>query len=222
MPERPRALELVEASILARGQQRWLDVVTRRFKGKLRILRSKRSPRGDGILQLVEITVDERVKDRLVGYLKGDPDVSELAITHSSQGRLVGLMRAKGAIIRCIADSDCFLVYASNDSGKDIEWKVLGTRRSLKNLMARLSKRGVEYRVGDISEVKAKRGLTARQEWLLRSAYEHGYFDSPKETHLRALAAKLGVKAPTLFESLRKSERKLLWEHFRENPAIGA
>ena len=213
-------MDLVEATILARGQQRWFGAVTGRFKGKLRILRSKSSRRRDEILQLFEITVDERLKTKLLRYLKNDPDISELAITHSSQGRLVGLMRARGTIMRCIADSDCFLVQASNDSRTEIEWKVLGTNRSLKNLMAHLSRKKVEYRVRDISEVKVKKGLTARQEWLLRSAYEHGYFDSPKGTHLRALAGDLRISAPTLFESLRKTERKLLEEHFEGDRSL--
>lgn len=194
-----------------------MEEATEGYGAKLRIIRSKRSHRRDEVLQVFELVVDESRKEGLLEYLKRAPDVSELSLIHTSQGRLYGLMRARGAIMRCIADSDCFLIRASNEAGREIEWRVLGTRRSLKGLMRRLTGRGIEYSVISIAEAKQRKGLTARQEWLLRSAYERGYFDSPKGIRLRALAEELGVSAPTLHESLRRTQKKLLREHFENS-----
>lgn len=207
-------MKLIEATLLAKGHQRWIDAITGQYGARLRLLHSKRSRGRDAALQLFEITVDRKLKDRLVRYLQNDPDISELEITNSSHGRLVGMIRAKGMIMRCIADSDCFLVYASNDAGVKIAWKVLGTSRSIEGLLARLRRRRIEFEIGDISEVRRKVGLTARQEWLLRSAYERGYFDYPKRVRIGPLARALRVSPPTLYESLRKTQKKLLDEHF--------
>lgn len=183
------------------------------------LLQSKRSQGQDEALQAFEITVDRKLKDRLVRYLQNDPDISELEITNSSHGRLVGMIRAKGMIMRCIADSDCFLVHASNESGGKIAWKVLGTDRSLRDLLMKLKRRGVDFEVGEISEVRRRQMLTARQEWLLRSAYEKGYFDYPKKIRIGPLAQLLKVSPPTLYESLRKTQKKLYDEHFgKVNP----
>jgi len=182
------------------------------------MLHSKRSRRQGEALQLFEITVDRTLKDKLISYLQNEPDISELEITNSSHGRLVGTIRAKGVIMRCIADSDCFLVQASNDSGGEIAWKILGTDRSLKELLNGLRRKGIDFEMGEISEVRRKKTLTARQEWLLRSAYEKGYFDYPKRIRIGPLARMLRVAPPTLFESLRKTQKKLLDEHFGKAP----
>ena len=171
-------------------------------------------------MQLIEVIVDQKSKRELLEEIRADPEVSELAITNSSQGRLVGLIRAKGLIMRCIADSDCFLVSASNETGTEIEWRVLGTKKSLKGLLERFARRSVDYRIGTISEVKPRRGLTPRREWLLQAAFERGYFDYPKGIRIRALAKQLGVSGPTLFESLRKTERKILESHFEGSQLV--
>ncbi|HKT21533.1 MAG TPA: helix-turn-helix domain-containing protein [Nitrososphaerales archaeon] len=207
-------MELIEATIIAKGHQRWIEAVTKRYGAKLRLIHSKRSRRRDEALQVFEIIVDVGLKDRLVHYLKNDPDVSEVEITKSSHGRLLGMIRARGVIMRCVADSDCFLVYASSYSGDEIAWRVLGTDGSLRDLLSALKKRGIDFTVGDISEVRRKQTLTARQEWLLRTAYEEGYFDYPKRIRLGRLAQMLKVSPPTLYESLRKTQKKLYDEHF--------
>jgi predicted DNA binding protein len=214
-------LDLIEATILVEGHQKWIDAVTGRYGARLRLLNSKGTRRRDEILELFEITVDRKLENRLLRYLRNSPDISELEITNSSHGRLVGIVRAKGVVMRCVADSDCFLVYASNGSGREIAWRVLGTKHSLRELMARLRRLRVDFRVSDISEVKRTRALTTRQEWLIRSAYENGYFDYPKRIRIGPLARMMDVAPPTLYESLRKTQKKLLEEHFRGGPPLG-
>jgi predicted DNA binding protein len=215
-------LKLVEATILAEGRQNWIRAITERYGARLRLLQSKPSGRQDEVLQLFEIIVDGNVKDGLLGYLRGDPDISELQITNSSHGRLTGLVRAVGVISRCVADSDCFLLHASNESDATISWRVLGAEGSFKRLLARLESRGVEYRIGDMSVVSSKRRLTVRQEWILRVAFEKGYFDDPKKIHIRSLARLLEVSPPTVHESIRRTQRKILEEHFRNSQVVRA
>lgn len=188
--------------------------MTGEYGARLKLLHSKRSKGKEGALQVFEITVDRKLKDRLVRYLQSEPEISELEITNSSHGRLVGMVRAKGVIMRCIADSDCFLTYASNDAGEEITWRVLGTDSSLRNLLLKLKMKRIHFRVEDISIVRRKQMLTARQEWLLRSAYERGYFDYPKRIRIGSLARILKVSPPTLYESLRRTQKKLYDEHF--------
>ncbi|MDG6945803.1 MAG: helix-turn-helix domain-containing protein [Nitrososphaerota archaeon] len=214
-------MDLVEATILVAGHQKWIDSVTGRYGARLRLLNSKGTRKRDEVLELFEITVDRKLEDRLLRYLRNSPDIAELEITNSSHGRLVGIARAKGVVMRCVADSNCFLVYASNGSSKEITWRVLGTNHSVKDLLSRLKRLKVNFKVSDISEVKRKRALTTRQEWLIRSAYESGYFDYPKRIRIGPLARMLEVAPPTLYESLRKTQKKLLEEHFREGPPSG-
>ena len=214
------ALKLVEATILAEGHQDWIRAITERYQARLRLLQSKPSGKQDEVLQLFEVMVDGSLKDKLLRYLRGDPDISELQITSSSHGRLTGLIRAEGVISRCIADSDCFLLYASNESDATIAWRVLGAEGSLKRMLVRLEDKGIEYEISDKSVVSSKRRLTARQEWVLRMAFEKGYFDDPKKTHIRSLARLLEISPPTLHESLRKTLRKILEEHLKNAQVV--
>ena len=206
-------MELIEAKILAGGHQKWINDITSRYRVKVLILHSKPSRRRDEVLQLFEITVDQSLKGKMLRHLMSSREVSELEVTNSSHGRVLGIIRAKGVIMRCIAESDCFLISASGEFGSPIEWRVLGTRRSLGKLMTRLTAKKISYEVVDISVVRKRKVLTARQEWLLRAAFVRGYFDYPKTIHIRLLASELGVAAPTLHESLRKTQRRLIEEH---------
>lgn len=213
-------MKLVEATIVAEGHQNWIRGITQRHGARLRLLQSKPSEKEDEVLQLFEIIVDPNLKADLLKYLRGDPDISELQITSSSHGRLTGLVRAAGVISRCIADSDCFLLRASNESDATISWRVLGAEGSFRRLLARLEGKGVDYRISDMSVVSSKRRLTERQEWILRLAFEKGYFDDPKKIHIRSLARLLEVSPPTLHESIRKTQRKILEEHFRKSQVL--
>lgn len=210
-------MRLVDATILAEGRQNWISAVTERYLARLGLLQSKPSHEPDEVLQLFEMVVDDKHRDQLVGYLRSDPEVSEFHITNSSRGRLTGLIRARGVISRCIADSDCFLLYASNESGAMIAWRVLGAERSFKRLLDRLEKKGIEYSIGGLSIVSSRSRVTARQEEVLRVAFDEGYFDDPKRVTIRELARLLGVSPPTVHESLRRTQRKILGEHLKSS-----
>jgi hypothetical protein len=52
--------------------------------------------------------------------------------------------------------------------------------------------------------------LTPRQLEVVRTAYELGYFERPRETNATALAAELDIDPSTLAEHLASAQRKLL------------
>jgi predicted DNA binding protein len=52
--------------------------------------------------------------------------------------------------------------------------------------------------------------LTERQRVALQTAYEAGYFASPRHSNSNEVATSLGVTAPTFSHHLRVAERKLL------------
>jgi len=66
---------------------------------------------------------------------------------------------------------------------------------------------------GDETEAVAQRALaedlTDRQREVLRTAYEHGFFESPRSTTGVELADLLGVSQPTVTHHLREAQRRL-------------
>lgn len=52
--------------------------------------------------------------------------------------------------------------------------------------------------------------LTDRQQWLLREAVEHGYYDSPRRTTLVELAEAVDIAKSTCSEILHRAEGRVL------------
>lgn len=60
--------------------------------------------------------------------------------------------------------------------------------------------------------------FTARQQEVLRFAYESGYFESPRERTASELADTLDISQPTFTNHLRASQRKLLDQLYENDP----
>ena len=58
--------------------------------------------------------------------------------------------------------------------------------------------------------------LTKRQEEIIRAAFEKGYYDHPKKVTIKELAKLFDISPSTLAEILQRGERKIIWEHFKE------
>ncbi len=52
--------------------------------------------------------------------------------------------------------------------------------------------------------------LTEMQEKVLRNAFEMGFFNYPKDVHLKDIAQKIGVSAVSVDQYLREAQRKLI------------
>ena len=55
-----------------------------------------------------------------------------------------------------------------------------------------------------------ERPLTERQDEVLRLALREGYYEQPKRTTIKALAAKAGIAPSTFQEILQRAERKVM------------
>ncbi|HXY56133.1 MAG TPA: helix-turn-helix domain-containing protein, partial [Nitrososphaerales archaeon] len=58
--------------------------------------------------------------------------------------------------------------------------------------------------------------LTTRQEQILMTAFQRGFFDFPKKAHLKELAEETGTEESTLTEILRRAQRKIIAEYLDE------
>jgi hypothetical protein len=56
--------------------------------------------------------------------------------------------------------------------------------------------------------------MTSRQEKVLRSALELGYYEYPKRINTEELANILKIRSSTLSEILRRAEKNVVSDHF--------
>lgn len=85
--------------------------------------------------------------------------------------------------------------------------------RRLSALRETFDELGIQYTVESIREtVEAENTLTDRQQWLVAEAIDRGYYDTPRETTLTALADELDMAASTCSEVLHRAEGRVLKE----------
>jgi DNA-binding CsgD family transcriptional regulator len=65
-----------------------------------------------------------------------------------------------------------------------------------------------------------ERTLTDRQLEVLQTAFENGYFETPRESSGRDVADRLGISQPTVNHHIREGQRRLLGLLFRESEEV--
>jgi predicted DNA binding protein len=96
-------------------------------------------------------------------------------------------------------------------------WSVLVGEGQKNPLLAQLGEIGVveinriqKLNLHEVLSGSSVTDLTPRQFFVLKTAYETGYFSSPRKISSRELANIVGVSQSTLLEHLRKAELKVM------------
>jgi predicted DNA binding protein len=200
---------------------------TERFPGvDMRILSS--TPYGSSkasVLQYAGSPVKGEVA-RFLDYWRDHSAVIRLNVAEKA-GRSavfnVSLESQSGWVTKAILDNDA--VYSGPISVREgVEhWSVLVNEENKTSLLQQLDAVGV-VKVDRIERVNLRDilatrqapepDLSPRQLLVLKTAYDEGYFDSPRRTSSRELATRLGLAQSTLLEHLRKAQSKLLQRTF--------
>ena len=95
-----------------------------------------------------------------------------------------------------------------------LTFSLAGNARQLRDILARARARGLRFRILSLKEaefaVSLLDHLTKKQAEVLRVAYELGYYDVPRRITSEQLGRGLGMRAATVVEHLRKSEKRIL------------
>ena len=86
--------------------------------------------------------------------------------------------------------------------------------KGLPILLQKLTQQNISYRITDVSHLSSNKMMTPRQEHVLKSALELGFYDFPKRINFEELSIALKVSGSTLSEILRRAEKKIIIEHF--------
>lgn len=93
----------------------------------------------------------------------------------------------------------------------EVELETTVPQEKLSMLGDTLSEFGISYTVERIQQEREPDTLlTERQQWLLRKAVDHGYYDTPRRTTLVELAEEVGIAKSTCSEILHRVEGQVL------------
>jgi DNA binding protein with HTH domain len=114
----------------------------------------------------------------------------------------------------CRASNDAAIVCLDcplNSETQPASWRFI-TRKSsdFRQILAGLSKEGIETKIEDVAPLERKATLTGRQKEIMATAVAQGYFEFPRKISLTGLSELVGVKPSTLSEILRSAERRIM------------
>ncbi len=163
------------------------------------------------LFEVVAPSSGERVAD---GMMR-DEALHDVKLLFSRGGRVFGLARVSCPFKCGLADTEsCFLTKVTSGEQGWVYWYMIGRDDECRDVMNRLSDRGVEFRVLEMRKLEGERSLTGKQELIVKAALDLGYFDYPKRISIRELADMFGVTPATVTETLRKGVKKILTEYF--------
>lgn len=136
------------------------------------------------------------------------PERRTYRVTYSDQARLISPL---------ITELDGLMLDSrSHDGGWVVELR-LPDHNALYRLGERASDAGIRFDVLEIHQTEPDDGsdvaLTEPQIEALVSAYEHGYYDEPRETSLEELGSVLGLSRTAVSGRLRRASSRLIEEH---------
>jgi hypothetical protein len=100
---------------------------------------------------------------------------------------------------------------------KHIAFRILiQSRKSLELLVEQMNSVGLNPRVTDIRTGRSQ-SLTEREMEVLLFAFNHGYFESNRQSSLTELAEKLNVSTSSLSDVMRRALRKTVEDYLRRN-----
>lgn len=200
-----------ELSVTAPG---WMQDLSAKYASRINLRGCIPATKGR-VRDLVEFTAPREKLGGLEEALRGNPELLELDVAPAGGNRLLATLSTNCPICDSLTGSECFLI-SSRLVGEKINLVLLvNGHKPLEKLARRLRSRGLGVEVEHMVELRG-RGLTSRQEEIVKIAMEKGYFDYPKRTSIRELAALFGISIATLSEILRAGQKKILTAYFLE------
>lgn len=199
----------------------WIKNLCEKDFATVRILSMKlESTNTSEVTHFVDIVSDRVDAQKLIEELRNSPNVIQSDVAAVGSNRIVGAVTCKDCkVCSVIMDSKTgyFVGPAVSDHKAQMSYKLFMSGDSIPKFLQTLHTKGIDYKITEISKISSKRVLTPKQEKVLKSALELGYYDYPKRITTEQLAETLGSAASTVTEILRRAERRIISGYFNSN-----
>jgi predicted DNA binding protein len=210
---------MIEATLAVNMGDSWIRDILLKHKVTIKFLGwLPDSSDGKAGKSLIEIRGNEKEIKSIPDALKDNPFICKLQISKVGKASILGAIEVNDcAICKAVQGTDCFLTHGvTTEDGALLLKIVAGERKSVRDFIFRLEEDGCKVKIVSLRDPEKEEILTERQEEILRTAYELGYFEYPKKVSIKELAEKLNMSISTLSEMLRKSEKRVLEYYFSD------
>lgn len=178
------------------------------------------SPDNNQVTHFVDIVSEKVDSQKLIEEIRKSPSIVQSDVASVGSNRIVGAVTSKECkVCAVIMDSKAgyFVGPAVSDRNSQMSYKLFMGGDAIPKFLQTLHNKGIDYKISDISKISTRRALTPKQEKVLKSALDLGYYDYPKRISTEQLAETVGLAASTVTEILRRAERRIISGYFETN-----
>lgn len=207
---------MMEVEIEFREPVDWIKDLVETHSASIRIRDIRMS--GEGVKDLFEIFMPSGKIEGFSSELLEKKRVDTGGLSFTDENHATAIVNAhECAVCKAILKWDLFLTEAySNDSGDIIMKLLVPNEITVSGFLERLSVDGVKFDLLRKRALSKRSDITARQEYVVKTALELGFFDYPKKVNLEGLSKRLNVSYVTLAEILRRAEKKIISSYFKK------
>ena len=208
---------VLEAIFKVDAHDEWRKELVQKYSASISVMDCREMVEG-GCRNLVEIGFQADQEDHVRRDLETNPTVDSLDLDTVESGILKGIVTTNVCLGCCrMVGSETFLVGVKMDEEGCIHQRIISKdRETVRQAMAKVEALGHDVTLEKLTTLEPDMYMTGYQEDVLMIAYERGYFDSPRKTNLKELSSMFGVSIATMSEILRKAQRKVMAQHFKE------
>ncbi len=201
---------LLKATLVIRPLESWVVDISKKLGVSIHIVECITGRDGE-VSGLINFKLDETSRESVIEELYKHPDVNEVHVSDEVNGTVLGSLTVKKWMVcESLHRSNCYIEGARTLSNGAVEWHIMVTDEiTLKGLVGDLKKSGCKVELIRKRQIKESAILTNKQEKIIASALEMGYFDYPRGVTGRELARRLRITQSTLYETLQASQKKL-------------
>jgi predicted DNA binding protein len=209
---------VLEAVFKTNAREEWRKQIIQKYGATISVMDCHEQEEG-GCRNLVEIGIPPEQEEHVRGDMEANPTVDSMDLDTVEPGTLKGIVTTNVCLGCCrMVGSETFLVGVRMDEDGNIIQRIISKdRETVRQAMAKLEALGHEVTLEKLTTLEPDMYMTGYQEDVLLIAYERGYFDTPRRTDLRELSEMFGVSIATMSEILRKAQRKVMAEHFKDS-----
>jgi len=194
----------------------WIKDLVKTHSASIRIRDIRMS--GEGVKDLLEIFMPSGKIEGFSSELLDKKRVEKDNVTIVDDTHATAIVNAhECAVCKSILKWDLFLTEAYSTGSGDIIMKLLvPDEATVSGFLHRLEEDGVRFELLKKRALSKRGDITGRQEFVVKTALELGFFDYPKKVNLEGLSKRLNVSYVTLAEILRRAEKNIISSYFKK------
>lgn len=207
---------MMEAEFSVQGLRFWIvDIATRH---SCTVTVTECIPwRKKGGQALFRIHGLEGDRERVIEEIRQRDDITSIDATEREDGQIVGSVgMSEFAPAWDMAECGCFLESVRSEGNGKAYFRVLaGSEGSVPELIKLITSKGLDIEIIRIAQTSERSQVTRKQEMVVRTALEKGYFDYPRRVTLEELARLCNTTVSTVTETLKRGEKNILRQYFQ-------